>query len=182
MLSYALPGGHVLRQPILAAFGSVGAAVMSLARNMTLIHLRDVSDSGLSAGVMAHTLRLPLTFFRRITATCYRLLTVEQARALVDDGVPALIITSVFGLVNLIVLVISPLLALLVTVVIAIVVAATLYTQMRARSSLAELLQSRSESDGGLMSLAECIVPRQRRRVARVARGRSRQGRARTPS
>ena len=165
LFSYALPSGDGVKvAAILAAFalGSVGAAVVFLARNMTLIHLRDVSDSGLSAGVMAHTLRLPLTFFRRMTSgdVLNRLLTVEQARALVDDGVPALIITSVFGLVNLIVLlVISPLLALLVTVVIAIVVTATLYTQMRARASLAELLQSRSESDGGLMSLAECIVP-----------------------
>ena len=51
---------------ILAAFamGSVGAAVIFLARNMTVIHLRDVSDSALSSGVMAHTLRLPLNFFR----------------------------------------------------------------------------------------------------------------------
>ena len=89
-----------------------------------------------------------------------RLLTVEQARALVDDGVPALILTSMFGVVNLFVLLfISPLLALLVTLVIAIVVGITLYTQIRARDSLSELLESRSASDGGLMSLADSIVP-----------------------
>lgn len=62
LFSYALPSGSGRTvAAVLGAFaiGSAGAAVILLARNMTLLHLRDVSDSTLSTGVMAHTLRLP---------------------------------------------------------------------------------------------------------------------------
>lgn len=105
-----------------------------------------------------------------------RVLTVEQARAVVDDSVPTLILTAMFGLVNLLILIlISPTLALMVAGMLAVVVTGTLYTQMKARASLTELLESRSESDAALISLAESIVPirvsgAQSRALARWAR------------
>lgn len=165
LFSYALPQGErELVIAILLAFtlGSIGAAVVFLARNMTVIHLRDVSDATLSPGVMAHALRLPATFFRRITTgdMLNRLLSIEQARNLVDDGVPSLIVTSVFGLVNLVLLaLINPMLALLITVGVAIVVLITLRAQIRARAAVAELLESRSQVDAGTIALADSLVP-----------------------
>lgn len=185
LFGYALPIGSVSTiAAVLAAFaiGSAGAAVTLLARNMTLLHLRDVSDATLATSVTAHALRLPLGFFRRMTPgdVLNRLLTVEQARALVDDSVPTLLLTAAFGLVNLLVLiVISPLMALLVAAVLAVVVAATLRTQVRARAALSELLEARSASDADLMALADCIVPirvagAEARALSRWSRGQSR--------
>ena len=165
LFAYALPSGRVTTvAAIIGAFalGSIGGAAILLARNLNLLRLRDISDSVISTGVMARALQLPVSFFRRTSAgdTLNRLLTVEQARALVDDGVPALILTSAFGAVNLAILfAISPLLAVGAALVVGCVVSATLFTQVRARRSLTHLLQARSDSDTGLMSLVESLVP-----------------------
>lgn len=165
LFSYALPSGNVVTVAavlVTFALGSVGAAAVLLSRNLNVLRLRDISDSILATGVMAHTLRLPLTFFRRMTTgdLLNRLLAVEQGRALVDDGVPTLILTAAFSIANLFILIaINPGLALLVTVVIGLVVAATLFTQVRARRSLTELLQSRADSDSALLAIVASIVP-----------------------
>lgn len=164
LFAYALPSGSTVTIiAILLAFtlGSTGAAAILLSRNLNVLRMRDVSDSTISTGAMARTLRLAVPYFRRTATgdTLNRLLTVEQARAIVDDGVPALILTSAFGVVNLVVLiVISPPLALGAALVIGLVIAVTLYTQIRARQSLATLLQDRSESDTALMGVVDSLT------------------------
>ena len=165
LFTSAVPWGDTSKAlEILAVFAvaSLGAAIIFFARNLMVIRLRDISDATLSPGLLAKTLALPARFFRERSAgdLLNRVLSVEEARALVDDGVPSLILTSAFGVVNLAFLIaIDAMLGIWLTLVVAAIVLVSLWLQARARNSLQLRLQTRSESDGMLMSLAASIVP-----------------------
>jgi ATP-binding cassette subfamily C protein len=165
LFTSAVPWGDTAKAlEILAVFAvaSLGAAIIFFARNLMVIRLRDISDATLSPGLLAKTLALPARFFRERSAgdVLNRVLSVEEARALVDDGVPSLILTSAFGVVNLAFLIaIDAMLGLWLTLVVAAIVATSLWLQARARNSLRLRLQTRSESDGMLLSLAASLVP-----------------------
>lgn len=165
LFSYAIPWGDVAKTVwILAGFAiaSVGAAVVFFARNLLVIRLRDASDSRLSPGIMAHTLRLPASFFRsRSTGDILnRVMSAEQARQLVDDGVPALVVTSAFGIVNLaFIYAVNVALGLWLTLIVAVIVTVVVVFQLRARAVREELLEARSRSDAMLISLLHAIVP-----------------------
>ena len=165
LFAYAVPLGNPrMAAGILIAFalGSAGGALIVVARNIIGIRLRDVSDARLSPGVMAHLLRLPMPFFRRMPTgeILNRTLSVETAREVVDDGALALVLTSAFGIVNLFfLLVIDVTLGIAMCGVIAIVILLVTLTQSRARGFLKRMLEERSASDANLMSLVEAIVP-----------------------
>lgn len=165
LFSYAIPWGDVTKTVwILVGFAiaSVGAAIVFFARNLLVIRLRDASDGRLSPGIMAHTLRLPASFFRsRSTGDILnRVMSAEQARQLVDDGVPALVVTSAFGVVNLaFIYVINVALGLWLTLIVAVIVTVVVVFQLRARAVRRDLLETRSRSDAMLMSLIHAIVP-----------------------
>ena len=165
LFGYAVPeGDRGMAVGILIAFalGSVGGALLLVARNIVGIRLRDTSDARLSPGIMAHLLRLPMTFFRRMPAgeILNRTMSVETAREVVDDGALALVLTSAFGAVNLIfLLVIDVTLGVTMTLAIAVVVLLVALAQRRARRQLQRMLEERSASDANLMSLIEAIVP-----------------------
>lgn len=165
LFGYAVPeGDRGMAVGILIAFalGSVGGALLLVARNIVGIRLRDTSDARLSPGIMAHLLRLPMTFFRRMSAgeILNRTMSVETAREVVDDGALALVLTSAFGAVNLIfLLVIDVTLGVTMTLAIAVVVLLVALAQRRARRQLRRMLAERSASDANLMSLIEAIVP-----------------------
>lgn len=165
LFGYAVPeGDESMAAWIFVAFalGSAGGALLILARNITVIRLRDSSDARLSPGVMAHLLRLPMTFFRRMPAgeVLNRTLSVESAREIVDDGAIALVLTSAFGIVNLgFLLAVSVPLGLGMTAAIALVVLIVTVAQRKARRLLTRMLEERSASDAELMSLSDAIVP-----------------------
>lgn len=165
LFAYAVPSGSAtLAVGILVAFalGSVGGALLVVARNIVGIRLRDASDARLSPGIMAHLLRLPMPFFKRMPAgeILNRTLTVETARETVDDGAVALTLTSAFGAVNLIFLLAVDLaLGITMSIAIGIMILAVALIQRRARRLLQRLLEERSASDANLMSLVEAIVP-----------------------
>ena len=165
LFGYAVPSGNTgLAAAILVAFalGSVGGALLIVARNIMVIRLRDVSDARLSPGIMAHLLRLPMPFFRRMPAgeILNRTMSVENAREVVDDGSITLVLTSVFGLVNLaFLLAIDVSLGIAISLAIAAVVLTVALAQRRARALLQRLLEERSASDSNLMSLVDAIVP-----------------------
>jgi ABC-type bacteriocin/lantibiotic exporter with double-glycine peptidase domain len=111
---------------------------------------------------MAHLLRLPMSFFRRMPSgeILNRTLSVETARETVDDGALALVLTSAFGAVNLIfLLVLDVSLGITMSIAIAIMMVTVALIQRRARRLLKRLLEERSASDSVLMSLVEAIVP-----------------------
>jgi ABC-type bacteriocin/lantibiotic exporter with double-glycine peptidase domain len=165
LFATAVPAGNVpMTIGILVAFaiGSVGGALLLIARNIIVIKLRDVSDAHLSPGIMAHLLRLPATFFRQMSSgeILNRALPVESARELVDDGIPSVILTSAFSMVNLVFLFyVDVMLGLVMLLVIAVFVALTVMFQVRARRSLQVTLEARSASDAMVVSLAAAIVP-----------------------
>ena len=165
LFGVAVPSGsRSLAAGILIAFalGSAGGALLIIARNIVGIRLRDASDARLSPGVMAHLLRLPMPFFRRMPAgeILNRTLSVESAREVVDDGALALVLTSAFGAVNIIfLLAVDVWLGIMMSLAIAVVVILVALVQRRARRFLQRLLAERSASDATLMSLIETIVP-----------------------
>lgn len=165
LFGVAVPSGAAgLATGILSAFalGSVGGALLIIARNIVGIRLRDASDARLSPGIMAHLLRLPMPFFRRMPAgeILNRTMSVESAREIVDDGALALVLTSAFGVVNLaFLLAIDVSLGSMMSLAIAVVVVAVALIQRRSRRLLQRLLSERSESDAMLMTLIEAIVP-----------------------
>ena len=165
LFGYAVPSGdRSLAFGILMAFalGSIGGALLIIARNVIVIRLRDASDARLSPGIVAHLMRLPMPFFRRMSQgeVLNRTLSVENARELVDDGVVALVLTSAFGIVNLAFLLrVDVPLGLGMSVVVLIVVGVVALMQRRARKPLEHLLEERSRSDAELMSLIEAMVP-----------------------
>lgn len=165
LFGYAVPSGSAsMATAILLAFalGSVGGALLVVSRNVIGIRLRDASDARLSPGIMAHLLRLPMPFFRRMPAgeILNRTMSVETARETVDDGALSLVLTSAFGAVNLIfLLVIDVSLGITMSIAIGVVVILVALIQRRARRFLTRLLEERSASDANLMSLVEAIVP-----------------------
>lgn len=165
LFAYAVPSGSpTLALGILVAFalGSVGGALLVVARNILGIRLRDASDARLSPGIMAHLLRLPMPFFRRMSSgeILNRTLTVETARETVDDGALALTLTSAFGAVNLIfLLAVDVPLGITMSIAIGLMIVVVALIQRRARRMLQRLLEERSVSDANLMSLVEAIVP-----------------------
>ena len=165
LFGVAVPSGNAgLAAGILAAFalGSVGGAMLIVARNILLIRLRQSSDARLAPGIMAHLLRLPLPFFRRMQSgeILNRSLAVETARETVDDGVLAMVLTSVFGLVNLAyLLAIDVVLGIAMCFTIGIVVALVSILQMRARGHLEQYLEDRSVAESSFVAIVGAIVP-----------------------
>ena len=165
LFAYAVPSGSKsLAAGILVAFvlGSIGGALLVVARNIVSIRLRDASDARLSPGIMAHLLRLPMPFFRRMPSgeILNRTLAVETARETVDDGALALMLTSAFGAVNLIFLfAIDVSLGITMSIAIGAMMVTVALIQRRARRLLQRVLEERSASDANLMSLIEAIVP-----------------------
>ncbi|MDP4805474.1 MAG: ATP-binding cassette domain-containing protein [Candidatus Nanopelagicales bacterium] len=165
LFGVAVPSGNAgLAAGILLAFalGSAGGAMLIVARNILLIRLRQSSDARLAPGVMAHLLRLPLPFFRRMQSgeILNRSLAVETARETVDDGVLALVLTSVFGLVNLVyLLAIDVVLGIAMCFTIFIVVALVSIFQMRARGHLEQYLEDRSVAESSFVAIVGAIVP-----------------------
>ena len=165
LFGVAVPSGNSgLAAGILLAFalGSAGGAMLIVARNLLLIRLRQSSDARLAPGIMAHLLRLPLPFFRRMQSgeILNRSLAVETARETVDDGVLALVFTSVFGLVNLAyLLTIDVALGIAMFFIICIVVALVSILQMRARGQLVQYLEDRSAAESSFVAMVGAIVP-----------------------
>lgn len=165
LFSYAIPWGDAGKAlVVLAVFAiaSIGGAVLLLARNLAVIRVRDISDARLSPGLMSRVLRLPSRFFRTMPRgeILNRTLSVEQARALVDDSVPMLILASAFGIANLAFLVaLNPAVGVTISLVVAVLMALTVIVQMRARSSLKKVLETRSVSDAAVMEFVAAIVP-----------------------
>lgn len=165
LFGLAVPSGDAgLAAGILLALalGSVGGALLVVARNIMLTQLRDSSDERLAPGIMAHLLHLPMSFFRRMPQgeILNRTLSVETARETVDDGVLALVLTSAFGLVNLIyLLAVDVSLGIAMSLTTGIVVALVALLQLRARRELQILLEERSDSDSNLMAVIDAIVP-----------------------
>ena len=165
LFGVAVPSGNSgLAAGILLAFalGRAGGAMLIVARNLLLIRLRQSSDARLAPGIMAHLLRLPLPFFRRMQSgeILNRSLAVETARETVDDGVLALVFTSVFGLVNLAyLLTIDVALGIAMFFIICIVVALVSILQMRARGQLVQYLEDRSAAESSFVAMVGAIVP-----------------------
>ena len=165
LFGVAVPSGNSgLAAGIILAFalGSAGGAMLIVARNLLLIRLRQSSDARLAPGIMAHLLRLPLPFFRRMQSgeILNRSLAVETARETVDDGVLALVFTSVFGLVNLAyLLTIDVALGIAMFFIICIVVALVSILQMRARGQLVQYLEDRSAAESSFVAMVGAIVP-----------------------
>lgn len=165
LFSYAVPNGSTsMAAGILIAFalGSAGGALLVLTRNILIIRVRDASDARMSPGIMAHLLRLPMSFFRRTSAghILNRALTVESAREVVSDGALALVLSSAFGLVNLAFLfAIDVSLGISMSLAMSALVVIVALAQQRARRLHQRLLEERSDADAHLMSLVEAIVP-----------------------
>ena len=160
----ALPSGDTGRiVAILVAFaiGSAGAGVLVLVRGLLVVRIRDRSDMVLAPALIAHLLRLPVTFFRARTAgdVVNRALSVDAARQQVDDSVIAALVTAAFGLVNLVYLVAADTLIGLVSAAATILALGVSVTvQLRARALLPRLLEARSRSDATLLSLLGSLV------------------------
>ena len=165
LFSYAVPageGGLAVRVLIAFALASVGGALLLLARNVVIIRLRDASDARLSPGIMAHLLRLPAPFFRKMPAgeILDRSLSVETARDLVDDGSISLVLTSAFGIVNIFfLLAVDVVLGVAMSIVVAALVGVVMLAQRRARPPLRRMLDQRARSDAEFMALVDAIVP-----------------------
>ncbi|MBM3146412.1 MAG: ATP-binding cassette domain-containing protein [Actinobacteria bacterium] len=159
----AVPDGDIGRIVVLLAVfavGSVGAAVLALARGRLIVRIRDRSDSVLGPAVMAHLLRLRSAFFRSRTAgdVVNRVLSVDAARQQVDDAVLAALVTAVFGLSNLIYLAAADVLVGLVSAAATVVaLGASIAAQLRAHARLPRLLEARSRSDATLLALLDSL-------------------------
>lgn len=165
IFTWAVPQGNgsaTLAILVALAIISIGAAVILVARNVLLVHLRDESDSLLAMGLMAHVLRLSPAFLRsRATGDLVtRVLSVENARAWVADDAPALLIVSMFGLVNIVYLfVIDPILAIIMLAGVVVLVGGASLLRVRSRRPLQEMLDERRRATTVLMGLIEAIVP-----------------------
>ncbi len=148
---------------ILAAFaiGGIGAVVITYARGIEVVRLRDQMDSVLAPGVMARLLRLPATFFRRLAIgdVVNRTLSVQAARKQVPDAAVALVVTSAFGLTSLGYLVIAgPGVAVVTVLAVLLLLLAAVAVQFRARRLLPALLDGRARSDSMFLSLLNSLV------------------------
>jgi ABC-type bacteriocin/lantibiotic exporter with double-glycine peptidase domain len=160
----AVPNGDVRRIVTLLlvfAVGSIGAAVLALARGRLIVRMRDRSDSALGPAVMAHLLRLRVAFFRSRTTgdVVNRALSVDAARQQVDDAVLAALVTAVFGLSNLVYLVAADtLVGLVSTAATFAALGISVAVQLRAHARLPRLLEARSRSDAALLGLLGSLV------------------------
>lgn len=165
LFSYAIPWGDLSKAlAVLGAFAvaSLAAAVLLLARNTTVVGLRDASDARLSGALLATVLRLPSTFLRRSSQgdLLNRTLTVEQARSLVDDSVLMMLLTAVFGLTNLLFLTsLSAAIGVVVTLTVVVLVVSSVVIQVRARAALSEVLAARRTLDETMMECIAAAVP-----------------------
>ena len=165
LFRYAVPLGNASLAAgimIALALGSVGGALLIVARNFVIILLRDSSDSRLGPGAMAHLMRLPMSFFRSMSPgeILDRTLSVDDARENVDDGSIGMVINAAFSTVNLIFLfVIDPVLGLVISLVLVIFMSLMSLNQRTANRLFSRMLKERSEVASSLMSFYEAIVP-----------------------
>jgi ATP-binding cassette subfamily C protein len=144
------------------ALAGVGGALLLVARNFLIIRLRNSSDTRLAPGVMAHLLRQPMTFFRRMSPgeILDRTLSVDMARVRVNDGTIGTVINASFALVNLLFLfVIDAVLGLVIALAIGITMILTSLIQRRIKRLTTVMMAERSDLNSNTMSLIEAIVP-----------------------
>jgi ABC-type bacteriocin/lantibiotic exporter with double-glycine peptidase domain len=165
LFGYAVPlGDGVLAVGILIAFalGGAGGALLLAARNISLVQIRDASDARLSSGIMAHLLRLPMPFFRQMSAgeVLNRAMSVETARSTVQTVTLALVLTSAFGLVNLVFLfVIDFMLGIVMSLAIGVIVFLVTLSRRHVIPLTQQWLREQSAFESNVMSLAEAVVP-----------------------
>ena len=144
------------------ALAGVGGALLLVARNFLLIRLRNTSDTRLAPGVMAHLLRQPMTFFRRMSPgeILDRTLSVDMARVHVNDGTIGTVINTSFALVNLLFLfAIDAVLGLVIALAIGITMLLMSLIQRRIKRLTTLMMAERSDLNSNTMSLIEAIVP-----------------------
>jgi ABC-type bacteriocin/lantibiotic exporter with double-glycine peptidase domain len=144
------------------ALAGVGGALLLVARNFLLIRLRNTSDTRLAPGVMAHLLRQPMTFFRRMSSgeILNRTLSVDMARVHVNDDTIGTVINTSFALVNLLFLFsIDAVLGLVISLAIGITMILMSLIQRRIKRLTTVMMAERSDLNSNTMSLIEAIVP-----------------------
>ena len=144
------------------ALAGVGGALLLVARNFLLIRLRNTSDTRLAPGVMAHLLRQPMTFFRRMSSgeILNRTLSVDMARVHVNDDTIGTVINTSFALVNLLFLfAIDAVLGLVISLAIGITMILMSLIQRRIKRLTTVMMAERSDLNSNTMSLIEAIVP-----------------------
>ena len=144
------------------ALAGVGGALLLVARNFLIIRLRNSSDTRLAPGVMAHLLRQPMTFFRRMSPgeILDRTLSVDMARVHVNDGTIGTVINTSFALVNLLFLfAIDAVLGLVIALAIGITMILMSLIQRRIKRLTTVMMAERSDLNSNTMSLIEAIVP-----------------------
>ena len=144
------------------ALAGVGGALLLVARNFLIIRLRNSSDTRLAPGVMAHLLRQPMTFFRRMSPgeILDRTLSVDMARVHVNDGTIGTVINTSFALVNLLFLfAIDAVLGLVIALAIGITMLLMSLIQRRIKRLTTVMMAERSDLNSNTMSLIEAIVP-----------------------
>ena len=144
------------------ALAGVGGALLLVARNFLIIRLRNSSDTRLAPGVMAHLLRQPMTFFRRMSPgeILDRTLSVDMARVHVNDGTIGTVINTSFALVNLLFLfAIDAVLGLVIALAIGITMILMSLIQRRIKRLTTLMMAERSDLNSNTMSLIEAIVP-----------------------
>ena len=144
------------------ALAGVGGALLLVARNFLLIRLRNTSDTRLAPGVMAHLLRQPMTFFRRMSSgeILNRTLSVDMARVHVNDDTIGTVINTSFALVNLLFLfAIDAVLGLVISLAIGITMIMMSLIQRRIKRLTTLMMAERSDLNSNTMSLIEAIVP-----------------------
>jgi ABC-type bacteriocin/lantibiotic exporter with double-glycine peptidase domain len=160
----AVPAGDLPRVAailVVLALGSIGAGMLSLARGLLVVRIRDRSDAVLAPAVVAHLLRLRAAFFRARTTgdVVNRALSVDAARAQVDDGLFAAILTSAFGLANLAYLFgVEAALGIVGGLATVCALGLTMAIHLRSRALLPELLEARSRSDATLLGLMQSLI------------------------
>ena len=144
------------------ALAGVGGALLLVARNFLIIRVRNSSDTRLAPGVMAHLLRQPMTFFRRMSPgeILDRTLSVDMARVHVNDGTIGTVINTSFALVNLLFLfAIDAVLGLVIALAIGITMLLMSLIQRRIKRLTTVMMAERSDLNSNTMSLIEAIVP-----------------------
>ena len=144
------------------ALAGVGGALLLVARNFLIIRLRNSSDTRLAPGVMAHLLRQPMTFFRRMSSgeILNRTLSVDMARVHVNDDTIGTVINTSFALVNLLFLfAIDAVLGLVISLAIGITMIMMSLIQRRIKRLTTLMMAERSDLNSNTMSLIEAIVP-----------------------
>jgi len=144
------------------ALAGVGGALLLVARNFLIIRVRNSSDTRLAPGVMAHLLRQPMTFFRRMSPgeILDRTLSVDMARVHVNDGTIGTVINTSFALVNLLFLfAIDAVLGLVIALAIGITMLLMSLIQRRIKRLTTLMMAERSDLNSNTMSLIEAIVP-----------------------